>query len=411
LIQISHIELGEPMSEIPMSIEEARAVMWVRPTRRPLGELLDEGFLTRERLEWAAENAYDVRLKRAAAVLLEHIAHEAPATRTELEIAPPALDAGISIQEARSVVWPFSTHKGKPMGELVDSRQLSLKDLGYAVENAWDEHVRRAAAVLAAARINQAVREPPPPAGPLNVISGGRSYARRRESDLNLVQGGLLGVLAAACVLSFVSAIRESMQGRTGLSLLKVLSNPIGVVVLVLMAAVAVGGLWATWKLSDKAFGRLQKEIENYQRSQEGEARVVEILARYLDGQWSLFRNVVLPGRRRGDLDLVLVGPPGVFALEVKCYSGAYRNVGARWEVRTKDGRPAARAPASKPIGMPVSSGAFSRPTASTNGLTRSWCGQSPAAPCRWKTLWWRYGAWRESAKRWATPGPDRRWI
>ena len=37
-----------------MSLEEARSVMWLRNNHRPLGELLDEGFLDQRRLEWAA---------------------------------------------------------------------------------------------------------------------------------------------------------------------------------------------------------------------------------------------------------------------------------------------------------------------------------------------------------------------
>jgi hypothetical protein len=118
------------MAKTPMTIDEARAALWLRDNHRPLGELLDEGFLTRARLEWAAENAYDVQLKRAAAVLLEHVSQEATATETDVETAPPALDAGMSIEEARSVGLPFSTHKGKPIGQLVDSEQLSLKDWG-----------------------------------------------------------------------------------------------------------------------------------------------------------------------------------------------------------------------------------------------------------------------------------------
>ena len=229
------------MSATPMTIEEARAVLWLRNNHRPLGELLDEGFLTRARLEWAAENAYDVQLKRAAAVLLEHVSQEAPATETDVETAPPALDAGMSIEEARSVAWPLPPHKGKPMGSLVDAEQINLNNLGYAVENAWDERVRRAAAVLAAVRLNQAVREPPAPAGPLNVVSGGRSYARRRESFLNLIEGFLLGVLMMLCVGILVSSIRRAMLTQTELSLIEVITNPIGVTVLTLMVAVSAG--------------------------------------------------------------------------------------------------------------------------------------------------------------------------
>ncbi len=46
-------------SQEPMGLEQARKVMWLRSNCRPLGELLDEGYLNQSRLEWAAEKAYD----------------------------------------------------------------------------------------------------------------------------------------------------------------------------------------------------------------------------------------------------------------------------------------------------------------------------------------------------------------
>jgi hypothetical protein len=49
-----------------MNIEEARKVLWLKSNPRPLGELLDEGFLTRDQLEWAAKRAYNSRLQQAA---------------------------------------------------------------------------------------------------------------------------------------------------------------------------------------------------------------------------------------------------------------------------------------------------------------------------------------------------------
>ncbi len=44
----------------------------------------------------------------------------------------------------------------------------------------------------------------------------------------------------------------------------------------------------------------------------------VEELRYHLDGQWTLYRNPEWPHRRRGHVDLVLVGPGGLWALEVK---------------------------------------------------------------------------------------------
>jgi len=62
---------------------------------------------------------------------------------------------------------------------------------------------------------------------------------------------------------------------------------------------------------------------------------VVEALRQNLDGCWTLWRNVTLPGRIKADIDAVLVGPSGVWALEIKTFTGAYRNVGEHWEFRS----------------------------------------------------------------------------
>jgi hypothetical protein len=322
------------MSDTQMSLQEARAVLWLRSNRRPLGELLDEGFLTQARLEWAAENAYDRHLKQAAAVLLEWMKRNPPAERVETETAPPPLDAGVTVKQARAIAWPFGPLKGRPMGPLVDSRELMLKDLGFAIENAWDERVRRAAAVLAAVRMDQAVKEPAPSEGPLTVVSGGRSYAQRQEIVLTFVQGLFLGALMTLFTGLFIWGIQQSARTRPHMPLAEALARPEGVLALVIVVILAMMAIGATWVLPHLAMKRLDTEIERYRQGQEGEDRVVEGLQYHLDGHWTLFRNVRLPGRSRGDIDLVLVGPPGVYVLEVKTFTGTYRNIGEHWEVQ-----------------------------------------------------------------------------
>jgi hypothetical protein len=325
------------MSETQMSLQEARAVMWLRNNRRPLGELLDEGFLTQARLEWAAERAYDARLKQAAGVLLGWMKHNPPAERVETQTAPPPLDAGITIEQARATPWPLPPFKGQQMGPLVDSQELTLKDLGFAIENAWDERVRRAAAVLAAVRMNQAVKEPAPSAGPLTVVSSGRSYAQRQEVFLTFVQGLFLGALMMLGIVVCVYVVQRLAQTQPNVSLTEMLASPAGIIALAVLAVLSAGMMWAGWALPNLAMRRLDKQIEKHRQGQEGEDRVVESLRYHLDGHWALFRNVKFPGRNRGDIDTVLVGPPGVYVLEVKTFTGTYRNIGEHWEVQASN--------------------------------------------------------------------------
>ncbi len=58
-----------------------------------------------------------------------------------------------------------------------------------------------------------------------------------------------------------------------------------------------------------------------WQRELAGEDRVAEALGKLLDDRFILIRNVVLPGDKY-DLDMVLVGPTGVWEFEVVHFTG-----------------------------------------------------------------------------------------
>ncbi len=325
----------------PMTLDEARSVMWLHTHHKPLGELLDEGFLTQTRLEWAAANAYDRKLKQAAGVLLDWMkqapvpGQQAPPASSPSPAEPlPAVQAGITLEQARATLWPFRPLKGQAMGSLVDTRQVTLKNLAYAIDNAWDQRVCQAAIVLAAVLLNQAVQESPPPAGPLKVVSAGRSYLERRQLFWTLMQGVIAGAVLSPMLIFMIIEIIRLPTLPPGKPIGEIVSTPVGVCALIFVIACGVGVVWLTSRLSNWAFGRLDRRIETYRQGQEGEEQVVEMMRQNLDGNWTLFRNVVLPGRNPADIDAVLVGPPGVWALEVKTFTGEYRNIGEHWEYR-----------------------------------------------------------------------------
>lgn len=320
-----------------ITVKEARSVLWLRNNHRPLGELLDEGYLNERRLAWAAEKAYDDKLKQAAGVLLEWIRQNPSESKSAVRSTPreslPAIEARLTLQQARATLWPFRPLKGQPMGALFDARQLSVKDLAHAIENAWDERVRQAAVVLMAVRLNQVVEEPTPPAGPLKVVSGGRSHSEARQFAWTSVQGMLIGAVGVLWLLLVVVAVR-SLASASDPQAIKGVASPAGIVALLILLALTAGLGWSINRLLGLAFKKLDSQIKSYRTGQEGEDAVVEAMRQSLDGNWTLFRNVVLPGRNRGDIDAVLVGPPGVWALEVKAFNGEYRNVGEQWEYR-----------------------------------------------------------------------------
>jgi Nuclease-related domain len=326
-----------------MNIEEARKVLWLKSNHRPLGELIDEGYLNQSRLEWAAEKAYDPTLKVAARIILESLNHSPAITTTETmqkTVGSNAkiigVDVGISLEQARSTLWPFSSQKNQPMGALVDSKQLSLKDLGFAIEKAFDPRVRQAAIALTLDRLNQVLQEPVPSAGFVNVVTGGRSFAERRETFFTLLQGFFLGtILTSLIAYSIISTINRSNRQPSGKSFTELVSTPTGIIALILIIVFLLFIVWLFNFITDFVTKRIDKQIETYRLGQEGEDRTVQSIVQVLDGNWHLFRNILIPGQNRADLDLVLVGPPGIWALEVKNFHGAYRNIGEKWEYKS----------------------------------------------------------------------------
>ena len=318
-----------------MEIEEARKVYWLKSYHKTLGELLDEGYLNRSRLEWAAEKAYDPALKEAAKSLLNWIKQPSSKPESEKKTALPSgiqLPSGMSLEQARATSWPFPPFKGQPMGTLVDAKQISTKDLGNAIENAWDERVRKAAMVLMLAHLDQVIKEPEAPAGFLNVVSGGKSYAEYKQFQLTLIQGMLLGGFLTLSAIWVIGLFTKQQSSQSGKSISDVLATPSGVIALIIMLVLFVGLLWLTTFLTDKLMNRIEKLKENYRKGEEGEDKVEETMRQALDGNWSLFRNILLPGRKKTDLDAVLIGPSSVWVLEIKTFTGTYRNIGEHWE-------------------------------------------------------------------------------
>lgn len=329
-----------PSTPSPMSLQEARKVLWLRSNYRPMGELLDAGYLNARRLAWAAEKAYDAHIRQAAGVLLDFLrgrTQPAPAARAAPDDGdtPPALEAGLTIKQARATHWPFRPFRGEPMGALVDARQLRLKDLLHAIENAWDERVQRAASVLLTLRLDHVVKEPPPAAGPLKVLSGGRSFYERSRLRWAVTAGALIGAVMVLGAVGVVLLARWVVSGPGGADVETPSSTLGAVIAIAIWLLLLACAYWLINRLTDLASRKFEAQIEAMRKGEKGEEEVVEALRQILDGRWTLLRNVTLPGRNKADIDAVLAGPPGVWALEIKNFSGRYRNIGERWQFRS----------------------------------------------------------------------------
>ncbi len=148
------------------ALQSARALIWPFGPRhergRPLGDLLAEGKVTRQDLEWARDEAREVRVRQAARVVLAHMAR--------------LPNVSMTVQEARLLAWPFRRFT-RPLGELVDEGTLKPKDLQRVAWHAADARLRQAARlVLPLLEAQGEEREAPVP--PVAVASSSEAVAR-----------------------------------------------------------------------------------------------------------------------------------------------------------------------------------------------------------------------------------------
>jgi hypothetical protein len=132
---------------------------------------------------------------------------------------------------------------------------------------------------------------------------------------------GLLALLAFA-VLGELFFLSNAVWGLVRLSA----GWTVGWILLTIVAVALIPVVLSVvkrWRVESAQFGRGLR----------GEQATVRWLSRHLDENWVLFRNVELP-QGWGDIDAVLIGPRGIYALEIKAYRGYHRNRGRAWHRR-----------------------------------------------------------------------------
>ncbi|WP_408898305.1 nuclease-related domain-containing protein [Nocardioides sp. R1-1] len=67
---------------------------------------------------------------------------------------------------------------------------------------------------------------------------------------------------------------------------------------------------------------RLARSAERWERGAEGERATARVLDRLPADEWTVFHDVRWPGRRLANVDHVVIGPPGVFVIDSKNWSG-----------------------------------------------------------------------------------------
>jgi Nuclease-related domain len=199
-------------------------------------------------------------------------------------------------------------------------------------------------------------------------------YQRRRAAE-HAAWAHTLPLRVAATALAGLGGLLLATIAR--------LPAPASLLAAITMAAAA----W--WRLRF----RPSAEALAWQRGAEGERHVARLLEPLVRAGWGVNHDLRVPGSR-ANVDHVVVGPPGIFAIDTKHYRGRLRLSpdGLLWHGRTFLARPCA-----PPAGRPISCKPASAPP--TSRWCRSWpcwarrcpTGRSPpwASRSSRRSGWW----------------------
>lgn len=204
-------------------------------------------------------------------------------------------NAELSLEEARREPYPFDYKgfKGTPLGILLDEGKITAHELCYCYQHAWEKRAREAARVLLYKELESPVMEVEDRGVP-EVVSGGDSWSREQIDNI-LMTYSLIGGFG----IGFICAL--AIPTRIHLGTIGFISGA------VIALLIAVGFLILR-----------MKSLRSNQIGLEEEANVLSLLRASLDNRWTIFTNLRPKGFKGGDLDAVLVGPPGVYVLEIK---------------------------------------------------------------------------------------------
>jgi len=226
----------------------------------------------------------------------------------------------MTLEEARQTIWQGTRAPRKPMGEILPAKQLDSSDLAWAVDCGFDPKFREAARTLLAHWLGQpATLEKTLRYGP-QVIEGSH-YLEDKELENLVYASGFIGLAVMGSVVLVFSALSDFLQGKYA-------AAPIAAAIVLLLGA---GIILFFVRLMKKRFD----DFRMFRTGRLGEEKIVERLRAALDNRWTIFRNLHLPGHA-DDIDIVLVGPGGVWAVEVKSSRFTVRIEGKKWELQVR---------------------------------------------------------------------------
>ncbi len=251
----------------------------------------------------------------------------------------PAEAKEMSLDQAYDFPWSVNTERhrrdnnfGEPIGKRLDAGTLTWSDLGYLAQRGHTPREREVGKKVLLDQLQNSVEtsdviDPPKVISPKNW-----TYTERRQHQLTMLAGGLLGLLVGSSVTFEIHNLANGYFAR-GLNELSNIHSFQQLMPTAIFLTIGLALLIVLIKVFDRLIDKINDEIENCRKGRIGEELASRIIERTLDKKWSVYRNLLLPEKRGSDMDAVLVGPQGIWVLEVKNLNGQFRNIGEQWEI------------------------------------------------------------------------------
>lgn len=312
-----------------LTIPRARNVIWPG-SQQTMGELLDQNKLTCKLLRQASDNAENEQVRAAAEVLL------ADRERQIREY----IDAGNiprNIDEAAAV--KIDDNGGKATIRELWYRNngcMNWNRLHSLMGETQNAQIRAACVILLGYHYQVERQKILDGKGPLLVTSSKSSYLLDKTESYLVREGLVIGAVLGLCIAyllwyAYKAFFVYDYSSLADLNWLAWVIVGIGALLIFIV------GYFVVIKPLEKLVSYIDSKVVSYKKGFEGEDRVVEALRESLDGTCHIFRNIHFNGRKE-DIDIALVSPWGVFAIEVKNRSGTFEYSGPDFYEKRKGG-------------------------------------------------------------------------
>lgn len=312
-----------------LTISRARSMIWPG-TQQTMGELLDLGKLTCKMLRQASAKSENELVRKAAEVLL--IDRERR-IREYIDSGnlPRNIDEAVAVKIADNGGWAtirelWYRHNGC----------MNWNRLHSLMGENRSAQIRAACVILLGYHYQIERQKILDGKGPLLVTSSKSSYLLEKTERYLVREGLVIGAVLGLCTAyllwyAYKFFFVYDYSSLAGLNWLSWVIICIGAVFML------VAGYFVVIRPLDKLVNFLDSKIASFKKGFEGEDNVVDALRESLDGSCHLFRNLHFNGRKE-DIDIVLVSPWGVFAIEVKNRFGSFEYSGSDFYEKRKNG-------------------------------------------------------------------------